>query len=184
MGRDDAEQGAALPPEADAVPSVAKAGFPDHPAPPRRPADLVAYADVPLPPTRPSGLPAIASLSLLPSGASAYARVDQPGARRDPIGALLGGSRRDGGDRAAIVPARLDHSNFRAMTTGTPAARMTSQAVSGPTLVAPRSAARAEKALLSPKPAGTLKGFSDDATELPTGTFGAHRPKRASASVQ
>lgn len=172
------QQLAALSPEPDVEPEP-KPFASSHPAPPRRPADLVAYADVPTPPARPSSLPAIASFSLLPPGASAYARVEPPPLRRDPIGSLIEGSRKED-SRAAIVPARLDRSNFGAMTAGTPAARMTSHAAaaSGPTLVAPRSAARANGALLSPKPAGVAAGFGEDATDLSTSAFGATRGRR------
>ena len=155
------------------------------PLPPRRPDDLPSVALVPAPPTRPAEFAALA--------------YNQPNAAmmggRDPIADLISVHRR-GADRigattrpngaiglraaafvplppprAEIVPARLDRSNFHAMTGAQPAARMTTQTVLGPAIIAPRSAARARMSALKSEPQPADSRFGARATDLPTSKF-------------
>jgi uncharacterized protein YcbK (DUF882 family) len=73
---------------------------------------------------------------------------------------------------ADFVAARLDRSNFRALTGKAPVMRMTTQSVLGPAVAAPRAAARAEVNLLTATPsAGYVTGFGRIATDLPTSGF-------------
>ena len=73
---------------------------------------------------------------------------------------------------AAFVAARLDRSNFRALTGSRSVSRMTTQSVLGPAVAAPRAAARAEVDLFAAIPAaGYVTGFGRIATELPTDAF-------------
>jgi uncharacterized protein YcbK (DUF882 family) len=82
---------------------------------------------------------------------------------------------------APVVPARLDRSNFAAMTGQASATRMTTQSVRGPALVATRSAARAaDNAMLGAPSMGSASSFGTIATDLPTETFAPTRQKRAS----
>jgi hypothetical protein len=71
-----------------------------------------------------------------------------------------------------FVPARLDRSNFRALTGSAPLVQTTTQSVLGPAVAAPRAAARAELNLLAAAPsAGYVTGFGRIATDLPTSRF-------------
>jgi uncharacterized protein YcbK (DUF882 family) len=73
---------------------------------------------------------------------------------------------------AAFVAARLDRSNFRALTGSRSVSRMTTQSVLGPAVAAPRAAARAEVNLLAGAPAaGYVTGFGRIATDLPSDGF-------------
>jgi uncharacterized protein YcbK (DUF882 family) len=76
------------------------------------------------------------------------------------------------GRRVDFVAARLDRSNFRALTGSAPAVRMTTQTVLGPALAAPRAASRADFDLLAAAPAaGYVTGFGRVATDLPVNSF-------------
>jgi uncharacterized protein YcbK (DUF882 family) len=73
---------------------------------------------------------------------------------------------------ADFVAARLDRSNFRALTGSAPVTRMTTQSVLGPAVAAPRAASRAELNLMAAAPsAGYVTGFGHFATDLPTDAF-------------
>jgi hypothetical protein len=81
-------------------------------------------------------------------------------------------SREAAGRPADFVPARLDRSNFRALTGSAPAVRMTTQSVLGPAVSAPRAAARADINFLAAAPsAGYVTGFGRIASDLPTNSF-------------
>jgi uncharacterized protein YcbK (DUF882 family) len=72
----------------------------------------------------------------------------------------------------AILPARLDRSNFRSLTEATETAEMESQTIFGPTLAGLRRAARVEAAALSDTlESGYLARFGADATELAADHF-------------
>ncbi len=74
--------------------------------------------------------------------------------------------------RDAIVPARLDGSNFRSVTAATETAEMESQTIFGPTLTGLRTAARVETAALSDRlESSYLTRFSIAATDLSTDHF-------------
>ncbi|MBV8848807.1 MAG: DUF882 domain-containing protein [Methylobacteriaceae bacterium] len=74
--------------------------------------------------------------------------------------------------RANFVAARLDRSNFRALTGHKSVARMTTQSVLGPAAIAPRAASRADLDLLAATPSGGyVTGFSRIATDLPINAF-------------
>lgn len=192
---------------AAAMDETASDAFAGHPPPPRRPVELAAF-EAPLPPVRPVELASLGTRPSLSPSASAYAGLDA-GPRRDPIGAMIDreavastkpadrkpvgrpvavatigpvtGLRAARADTPPIVPARLDRSNFRAMTAQQPAARMTTQTVAGPTIVAPRPAARADPAMLAPVASGSESRFGHHATDLPTGGFAAQHSLRAAA---
>jgi hypothetical protein len=73
---------------------------------------------------------------------------------------------------ADFVAARLDRSNFRALTGSAPVLRMRTQSVLGPALSAPRAASRAELNILAATPsAGYVTGFGRIATDLPLTAF-------------
>lgn len=78
--------------------------------------------------------------------------------------------------RADILPARLDRSNFRAMTATAPTSRMAAGSVLGSTISAPRSAARAEPNLFAARPENSyISAFAPKADVLPTDRFVAVR---------
>ena len=199
---------ASLAPTAPAADALLLTGaIPDHPMPPRRPLGLAEF-DAPLPPVRPVGFALLAARPSLAPSASAYAGFELS-ARRDLIGTMIDrdASKRPAerkgapvavaaigpvGLRAArgvpeppIVPARLDRSNFRAMTAQQPTSRMTTQTMSGPMLVAPRAAMRAKAALLAPVASdGSDSRFERSATNLPSNGFAANHSLRAAARQQ
>ncbi|MEA2832226.1 MAG: hypothetical protein QOG66_428 [Methylobacteriaceae bacterium] len=73
---------------------------------------------------------------------------------------------------ADFVAARLDRSNFRALTGSAPLVQTTTQSVLGPAIAAPRAASRAEVNLMAAIPsAGYVTGFGRIATDLPTDAF-------------
>jgi uncharacterized protein YcbK (DUF882 family) len=73
---------------------------------------------------------------------------------------------------ADFVAARLDRSNFRALTGSAPVLRMRTQSVLGPAISAPRAASRAELNILAATPsAGYVTGFGRIATDLPLTAF-------------
>jgi uncharacterized protein YcbK (DUF882 family) len=73
---------------------------------------------------------------------------------------------------SAVVPARLDRSNFRSLTEATETAEMESQTIFGPTLAGLRRAARVETAALSNTlESGYLARFGADATDLAANHF-------------
>lgn len=141
------------------------------------------YVKAPLPPRRPASL---ASTELEPPaegrGSAKAARAsgladDSPEGRQDPALAYAPPAssegagqepdeakplRRAGGQKGELVPARLDHSNFNALTTTTPAARAAARSVLGAPITAVRSAARASDAsvLLPPARPAHLVGFT------------------------
>ncbi len=85
---------------------------------------------------------------------------------------------------AAFVAARLDRSNFRALTASKSVARMTTQSVLGPSVAAPRAAARADLNLLAAHPAaGYVTGFGRIATDLPVNTFAPRAVNIARANL-
>jgi uncharacterized protein YcbK (DUF882 family) len=85
---------------------------------------------------------------------------------------------------ADFVAARLDRSNFRALTGKAPVMRMTTQSVLGPAASAPRAAARAELNLMAATPSASyVTGFGRIATELPTNAFAPRAMNVARASA-
>jgi uncharacterized protein YcbK (DUF882 family) len=169
------------------------------PMPPRRPDDLPTFAAfAPLPPSRPSEFTPLAYNQPLASASL----------RRDPIAEMIavnarrpdvvGSIHRSGaiGLRTAvfaptppsrgenvrdIVPARLDRSNFKAMTDARPAARMTTQTVLGSGAIGARSAARARSAALKPEPQAPPSRFSTRANDLSTSKFVAPQGRQRAA---
>jgi len=74
--------------------------------------------------------------------------------------------------RGEFVPARLDRSNFRALTGATPASRVSGGSVLGSSMTAVRSAARAtEPGLFGPPAVKTVASFSTPLDEPPTDKF-------------
>ncbi|MEA2857890.1 MAG: hypothetical protein QOH98_2211 [Methylobacteriaceae bacterium] len=88
------------------------------------------------------------------------------------------------GGRVDFVAARLDRSNFRALTGSSPATRMTTQTVLGPALAAPRAASRADFDLFAAAPAaGYVTGFGRIATDLPVNSFAPPALNLARATI-
>lgn len=78
--------------------------------------------------------------------------------------------------RADVPLARLDPSNFRAMTAAAPTSRVAGGSVLGSTIAAPRSAARAEPNLFAARPESyQATAFAPTAQVLPTDRFVAIR---------
>ncbi len=76
------------------------------------------------------------------------------------------------GARAGFMPARLDRSNFRAMTAATPASRASGVSVLGSSIGAVRSAARAaEPSVLAPPGSAAASSFAAHVAEPPTDKF-------------
>lgn len=74
--------------------------------------------------------------------------------------------------RADVLPARLDRSNFHALTAAIPTSRMSSGSALGSTLSGPRSAARAEPNLFVAAPeTNYVSAFAAKANVLPTDRF-------------
>ncbi|MFO1168647.1 MAG: DUF882 domain-containing protein [Rhodoblastus sp.] len=134
----------------------------DAPLPPRRPSDLpaMALAFAPLPPTRPIELMRAAAYNapalLRGAAAERTASIPQAVVPLPPR-------------REAVAPARLDRSNFGAMSGAQPASRVTTQTVLGATIVAPRAAARARASGL--ESAASPGQFGARPTEPPTDRF-------------
>ncbi|WP_442754735.1 DUF882 domain-containing protein [Methylocystis sp. JAN1] len=147
--------------------------FVNAPTPPRRPSKLVASApaepDAPAQATRPA------------NAAHAIAHmVDSPDDRRNkdeealayaPRGVRTAAPRPDDeaqtpAQKADLVPARLDRSNFNTLTAATPAARASARSVLGAPITAVRSAARAAEpsVLLPPARPANLVGFAAPAS--------------------
>jgi uncharacterized protein YcbK (DUF882 family) len=169
--------------------------FANVPAPPRRPTGLAALAAAtvaPSPPQRPQALgpdAAHAIANLVDAHApraggkeeTPLAYASPPGEKdksAEPRKPAAGGAR-----QAEVVPARLDRSNFNALTAATPASRTTTRSVMGAPIGAVRSAARAaEPSVLAPanRPAHVV-GFAAPDVAPPTDRFapGAARGRSA-----
>jgi uncharacterized protein YcbK (DUF882 family) len=77
-----------------------------------------------------------------------------------------------GAPRASFVPARLDHSNFQAMTQTTPASKTSTGSVLGASIGAVRSAARvAESNMLTSQNGGAATRFSNQISAPATDKF-------------
>ena len=182
------------------------------PMPPARPVELASLAPTALPQALPATASAyagadiglrrdpIASLlgnpAVAPTPRAAPKAAAHPAntsgtnvAALGPITGLRAGVNRTSAgtnavDAPPVVPARLDRTNFRAMTAQGPATHMTTQSVSGPTLIAARSAARGNAAALLTPGAAVVSQFGVTATDLPTSSFsatsGSSRQQRAS----
>ena len=166
-------RGAADVPEIDAEASAGRRRFVNAPTPPHRPARLIAAApaapDAPAQAERPvNAAHAIAHVVDRPEeprnkdeDALAYAprgvRTAAPPPAEDGKPA-----QKPAQQKADLVPARLDRSNFNALTAATPAARASTRSVMGAPITAVRSAARAAEpsVLLPPARPGSLAGFA------------------------
>jgi uncharacterized protein YcbK (DUF882 family) len=85
---------------------------------------------------------------------------------------------------AEFVAARLDRSNFRALTGSAPVMRMTTQSALGPAIAAPRAASRADFNPLAAAPsAGYVSGFGRIATDLPSASFAPRAVNLARAAL-
>jgi hypothetical protein len=172
--------------EADEAPAV------NHPAPPRRPDNLVAVLDAPVPPPRPAELARLpdvitrgSSLALRTSAgetaALAYAApasvaVPLP-PPRPPLPPLRAAAQSKAEDQRAakavasqITPARLDRATLQAMTAPAPQveARPKNSAGFAPAL---RSAAKTDALAANAPRRGAQTGFSAKATVLSANSF-------------
>ena len=81
-------------------------------------------------------------------------------------------SRQGGRAAPSFVPARLDHSNFQAMTQTTPASKTSMGSVLGASIGAVRSAARAaEPSMLTSQNGGAATRFSNQISAPATDKF-------------
>ncbi|MDE2361743.1 MAG: hypothetical protein KGM42_03620, partial [Hyphomicrobiales bacterium] len=187
-------QVAAIDP-AIAVASAAKAGAVEEtaddggqaaaaPMPPRRPEDLPTFAAfAPLPPARPAEFNALAynqPLASAPMSRDAIADIIAANRRGDVVGTIAR-PRGNVGLRTAslaplppprteIVPARLDRSDFAALTAKQSSAHITTQSVMG-SAVGLRSAARARAKVLKPEPQPASSKFRSHPTDLSATKF-------------
>ncbi len=168
------------------------------PMPPKRPDDLPTFVTfAPMPPSRPSEFRALAynaPVMNAPVRRDAIADIISANRRGDVVGSI-GNAKGSIGLRAAtyeappprreaISPARLDRSNFRALTNAQPTAKATTQTVHGPSAIGARSAARAAQAasgVLKPEPQAATSRFAGKASELPTSRFAAPVPPKRAA---
>lgn len=136
------------------------------PLPPRRPSDLPeVLAFAPLPPARPAEFSRVAAYNAPPLLRSlAPTTQPKPFDRTATIPPLPP-------RREAIAPARLDRSNFGAMSAARPTSRVTTQTVLGATIVAPRAAARARQSGM--EAAGAPGQFGARPAAPPTDRFAA-----------
>ncbi|MCB1534173.1 MAG: hypothetical protein KDJ44_05450, partial [Rhodoblastus sp.] len=81
--------------------------------------------------------------------------------------------------REAVAPARLDRSNFGAMSAARPTSRVTTQTVLGATIVAPRAAARARQSGM--EAVGAPGQFGIRPTAPPTDRFAAPTGRQRAA---
>ncbi len=163
------------------------------PLPPRRPLGLgFAQMEAPLPPIRPAMTPtaaakasepaahAIATLMEAPTKTAARSAGQAVG-RPDAEAAALAyapapPSRPQSGGKGVFVPARLDRSNFHALTATTPASRASGASVNGSAIGAMRSAARAaQPGVLTPLRAAASSAFAHRASEPPSDKFAPGR---------
>lgn len=178
----EASTGADETPTADPAPQPDQASSGDvpPPMPPHRPTDL-ALADA-APQLRPTeqapDLPGIitqgpkdgrTTQSMARSGGPAQSAA----LAYAPMAQIKGGrDEKKMGWSGAILPARLDRSDFRALTQATETAEMESQTIFGPTFTGLRQAARIETAELSSAlESGYLSRFGIEATDLAADRF-------------
>jgi hypothetical protein len=155
----------------------------------------VAAADVPLPPSRPKSLGAAergradnALATLIDVTGSVEGRPGAtPAGMRGTDAEMLAyappapvheetaagkPAAKAGAARTSFVPARLDHSNFQAMTQATPASKTPTGSVLGASIGAVRSAARAaEPNMLSSQNGGGATRFSNQISAPATDKF-------------
>jgi uncharacterized protein YcbK (DUF882 family) len=126
---------------------------------------------------RQTALPSVEGMSKLdkePDQALALAYAPAGGAMPGLRAVALGRPylSKEAAGHADFVAARLDRSNFRALTGSAPVLRMRTQSVLGPAISAPRAASRAELNILAATPsAGYVTGFGRIATDLPLTAF-------------
>ncbi len=143
----------------------------ETPLPPRRPSDLPSFlAFAPLPPARPTEFTRATAFNAPPllRGAAAPAAEEK---RPDRTATISPANVPLPPRREAVAPARLDRSNFGAMSGAQPAARLTTQTVLGSTINAPRAAARARASAL--EAAGAAGRFGARPADPPADRFAA-----------
>ncbi len=107
-------------------------------------------------------------LAFAPPSRKATPQAAKPAAGKTTVGKTPPGS------KAEFVPARLDRSNFRAMTAATPASRASGASAMGASIGAVRSAAHAsEPSVLTTTGSAASAGFSEDVAAPATDKFGA-----------
>ncbi|WP_166142624.1 DUF882 domain-containing protein [Methylosinus sp. RM1] len=141
-----------------------------HPAPSSAPTSSTFKSSAPLEPSpsKPEPLLAYAPSAArsLPYGSEfAGSELRLPAARPAPIA-------KPAAAKVELVPARLDRSNFRALTTAVSASRLPGGTALGATFAAPRSAARADAGLFAPSASsGQAQAFAGQTAILPTDRF-------------
>ncbi len=183
------EPSSALEPESRSDEPAALRHFVNAPAPPRRPAGLLAFAAA-----KPEALPPERSQKQeRRSGAShAIAKMveeqdegvnkDDPALAYAPQGKTSAPKQEESvakagkntvAEKADFVPARLDRSNFNTLTTATSAVRVSGRSVLGAPITAVRSAARATapSVLLPPARPANIVGFAPPQLQPPANKF-------------
>jgi hypothetical protein len=154
-------------PDNESSDAAGKHHFVKAPLPPHRPARLVAIAD-------PEGNRAKgANAAHAPSSTDAQPGKDDPALAYAPAASeeaapdsVESKPAQRAANRGYLVPARLDRSNFNALTAAAPTARASARPVMGAQITGVRSAARAgdPNALLPPARPAHLVGFSEPDT--------------------
>lgn len=173
-------------PESAPVEASASPHFVNAPRPPRRPAGLTALAshETKAPPERPqeqarrnSASHAIAKMVDQPDD---QANKDDPALAYAPQGAEAHDAdkprpapNKTSSEKASLVPARLDRSNFNALTAATPAAHVSARPALAAPITAVRSAARATAPSLLQPPArpANIVGFAAPGAPPPANKF-------------
>lgn len=167
--------------ESTEEPTAAARRLVKAPTPPRRPAALAAKG-------RGDANAAIADLVDKEKGASAregdetpLAYAPEKGEEKKPSSVARPDAQRASA-KNAVVPARLDRSNFSALTAATPAAHTATRPVMGAPIAPVRSAARASdpSVLLPPARPARLVGFSAPDLSPPPDKFAPARSRTQS----
>ena len=137
--------------------------------------------NIPQPPAAHLAIPAVAKpeplLAYAPSAAQSlpYEKASGEPAAASPdqrISSARPPAAKPAAPKVELVPARLDRSNFQALTTGVSASRLPGGGAFGTTFAAPRSAARADAGLFSSSTAsGQAQAFAGQTAILPTDRF-------------
>ncbi|WP_424361419.1 DUF882 domain-containing protein [Methylocystis parvus] len=164
--------------------------FVNAPTPPRRPSRLIASVpaepDAPAPSERPAN--ASHAIAHIVDAPEEQRNKDEDALAYAPRGVRTAAPRPDDdgkiAQKAALVPARLDRSNFSTLTAATPAARASARSVLGAPITAVRSAARAGESsvLLPPARPASLAGFAAPAAAPSVDKFAPGGPRAKAKS--
>ena len=173
--------------------------FVNAPLPPRRPSTLMASSEyAPTPPERPTAEqtegasraiatlvdPADGAHAATPEEEAALAYTSEAAksdnaANEPEIRGQVTPARRSAASRSDLVPARLDRSNFHALTDATPTSRVSARSVMGSSITGVRSAARAtDSSVLTPPRRPRFAGFTTPDPAPPVDKFAPGADRR------